>query len=79
MTTRMFAVISCWCILMMISVSLALLPEILGAGMDIVQSGRNVAFLVIVIGAPLVAIVAVSTWIWEISASVLKRRGARPD
>lgn len=77
MTTRMFAVIAGWCALMMVAVSLALLPDILGASRETIRSCQGLAILVSVIGAPLVVVVVVSTWIWEVARRALARRSVR--
>lgn len=77
MTTRMFAVITGWCALMIVAVSLALLPEIFGAAQSTVHSCQGIALFILVFGAPLVVVVVVSTWIWEIARHALARRSVR--
>lgn len=77
MTTRLFAVIAGWFLLLMVAIGLAMLPEIHGAGLDTIRSCQGLAIVVLVIGTPLVAVVVVSTWIWEIARRALSRRSVR--
>ena len=77
MTTRLFAVISGLCIVCMMGVSLALVPEILRADPDTIHRYRGIGLVVMAFGGPIVVVTVLSTWIWEISARALKRRGIR--